>query len=105
MDLSQAHPVSVSVPETPIVTVFVRHSQDCKYKGDETWKKCSCRKHLRWTHGGKQYRRSARTRSWAQAEMNKRDVESKFAAAGGKPIGEMRVQAESRKSIEQAVQL
>ncbi len=54
MNLSQAHRITVSLPESPVVTVFVRHSPDCKYKGDETWKKCNCRKHLRWTHGGKQ---------------------------------------------------
>jgi integrase/recombinase XerD len=48
----------------PLVTVFVRHSPGCKYVGDEFCKRCNCRKHLRWTQDGKQYRRMAGTRSW-----------------------------------------
>jgi len=34
---------------TPVVAVYVRHSPDCKYKGDEYDKRCNCRKHLRWS--------------------------------------------------------
>jgi integrase/recombinase XerD len=67
----------------PVITVFVRHSEDCKYKGDEFWKKCNCRKHLRWTHNGKQHRKKAGTRSWAAAEGMKRKLESQYE---GKPL-------------------
>jgi site-specific recombinase XerD len=97
--------VTVSVTEVPVITIFVRHSADCKYRDDETWKRCNCRKHLRWTQGGKQFRRSAKTRSWTQAETNKRLLEAKFSAIAGKPVGDVRLQAESRKTIEQAVQI
>ena len=53
---------------TPIITIFVRHSPGCKYAGDEFHKGCKCRKHLRWSRGGKQYRKTAGTRSWELAE-------------------------------------
>jgi len=56
---------------TPIITIFVRHSPDCKYAGDEFTKVCRCRKHLRWSLGGKQFRKQAGTRSWAEAEEAK----------------------------------
>jgi integrase len=55
----------------PVITIFVRHSPSCKYAGDEFTKRCNCRKHFRWTQGGKQFRRTAGTRSWAEAEDNK----------------------------------
>jgi hypothetical protein len=29
----------------PVITIFVRHSADCKYYGEEFYKKCNCRKH------------------------------------------------------------
>lgn len=64
---------------TPIITIFVRHSPDCKYVGDEFCKRCNCRKHFRWSQDGKQYRRKAGTRSWAEAEENKRRLEDQLA--------------------------
>ena len=62
----------------PSVTIYVRHTAGCRYSGDETWKRCDCRKHLRWTFDGKQYRRSAKTRSWAIAEDVKRTKEEQY---------------------------
>jgi integrase/recombinase XerD len=61
---------------TPLITVFVRHSPGCKYAGDEFTKRCNCRKHLRWSLNGKQYRKQAGTRSWAEAE----EVKGRLAA-------------------------
>ena len=89
---------------TPVVTIFVRHSIDCRFRDDETFKQCKCRKHLRWSHAGKQYRQSAKTRTWEQAEKAKRRVEAAFddnltpsqAAASAVP--------EARKTIAIAVQ-
>jgi integrase/recombinase XerD len=52
----------------PVVTNFVRHSPGCKYAGDEFCKRCNCRKRFRWSQGGKQFRKQAGTRSWAEAE-------------------------------------
>ena len=63
---------------TPVVTIFVRHSADCKYAGDEFCRRCNCRKHFRWTQNGVQYRRTAGTRSWEQAEEGKRRLEDQF---------------------------
>lgn len=72
--------------EPPQVTIFVRHSADCKYKGDETWKRCDCRKHLRWSYEGKQFRESAKSRSWAGAEAAKRRIEDRYTSAGRAPV-------------------
>jgi integrase/recombinase XerD len=66
-------------PSAPIITIFVRHSPDCKYKGDEFEKRCRCPKHLRWSHERKQHRVSAHTRSWAAAEEKKREIEDQLA--------------------------
>lgn len=66
-------------PGPPIITIFVRHALDCKYSQDETWKRCDCPKHLRWTHERKQHRASARTRSWAEAERRKREIEDQLS--------------------------
>jgi hypothetical protein len=39
----------------PSITIFARHAVGCKYQGDETARRCDCRKHLRWSVGGRQY--------------------------------------------------
>ena len=83
---------------TPIITIFVRHSADCKYSGDEFWKRCNCRKHFRYTLHGKQYRRKAGTRSWEEAEKKKRELEDQLA-------GRMPAQTETRTPIADAVKL
>ena len=67
------------------ITIFVRHTPGCKYAGDEFAKRCSCRKHLRWTFNGKQFRKQAGTRSWAEAETAKRSLEDQLT---GKPAVE-----------------
>ncbi|MCU1296360.1 MAG: phage integrase, partial [Acidobacteriaceae bacterium] len=64
---------------TPVITVFVRHTARCKYAGDEFSKRCNCRKHFRWTQNGKQHRRQAGTRSWAEADEIKRRLEDQLA--------------------------
>jgi len=81
----------------PSISVFVRHNPSCKYRDDETWRRCNCRKHLRWTHNGKQFRQSAKTRSWQQAEDEKRRLETQFAGNGA-PI------VEETRTIEQLLQ-
>jgi hypothetical protein len=65
-------------PVTPVITIFVRHNPDCKYAGDEFCKRCNCRKHLRWSLGGKQHRKQAGTRSWTEAEEIKRRLEAQL---------------------------
>jgi integrase len=66
---------------TPVITIFVRHSADCDYKDDETYRRCKCRKHLRWTRDGKQYRQKANTRSWGEAERVKRELEDELSGS------------------------
>ena len=79
---------------TTVITVFVRHSPGCKYAGDEFTKRCSCRKHFRWTAHGKQYRRKAGTRSWAEAEDLKRKLEDSLSGrVPTKPTDELLLSA------------
>ena len=72
----------------PVITIFVRHSSDCKYAGDEFCKRCNCRKHFRWTQDGEQYRCKAGTRSWAEAETIKRRLEDQLAGRKTEPSAE-----------------
>lgn len=68
---------------TPLITIFVRHTPGCKFAGDEFNKSCRCRKHLRWSLGGKQFRKQAGTRSWTEAE----DAKARLVAQlSGQPI-------------------
>jgi integrase/recombinase XerD len=82
---------------SPIVTIYVRHKQGCKYEGDEFTKRCQCRKHFRWTQDGKQYRQTAGTRSWEEAEEIKRDLEAQLS--GKAPA------TDERKTIAQAIEV
>lgn len=68
-----------TTPGAPIITIFVRHRASCKYAGDEFEKRCRCPKHLRWSHERKQHRASAHTRSWAEAEEKKREIEDQLS--------------------------
>jgi integrase/recombinase XerD len=63
---------------TPLITIYTRHSAGCKHEGDELAKRCDCRKWLRWTQDGVRQRRKANTRSWAEAEQVKRDIEDQL---------------------------
>ena len=64
---------------TPVVTIFVRHSEGCKYAGDEFSRRCKCRKHFRWSQNGVQHRQKAGTHSWETAEELKRQLQDKLA--------------------------
>jgi integrase/recombinase XerD len=72
-----------SLPNTPVpsISIFVRHVKKCKYRDDENYKSCRCPKHLRYSHDGRQIRRSAGTRFWQQAEDVRRKLESSFIIA------------------------
>src|SRR3974390_2281942 len=76
--------------EAPLVTIFVRHSQECKYAGDEFCKRCNCKKHLRWSMNGKQFRKKTGARSWAGAEDKKRELEAQLM--GRDPTAEQQSQ-------------
>src|SRR5450631_4334124 len=64
--------------DAPVITIFVRHNAGCKYAGDEFTKRCDCKKHLRWTWQGKQFRKKTGARSWAAAEDAKRALEAQL---------------------------
>lgn len=57
----------------------------CKYAGDEFSRRCNCRKHLRWSQHGKQYRKKANTRGWAEAEAVKRELEDQLSGRVTEP--------------------
>jgi integrase/recombinase XerD len=84
----------------PTITIFVRHAASCRYKDDESWKRCNCRKHLRWFHNGVQRKASAKTRSWQEAENKKREMEDKFRT-GGTPTAI----TDARKTIADVIEL
>jgi hypothetical protein len=68
---------------TPLIMIFVRHSAGYKYEGNELARRFDCRKWLRWTQDGTRHRLKANTRSWAEAEQVKRDIEDQLT---GKPV-------------------
>lgn len=57
--------------DAPIVSIFVRHSADCQHKADPIFQRCNCRKHLGWNIRGRQFRKTAGTRNWKQAEAER----------------------------------
>jgi site-specific recombinase XerD len=50
------------------ISVFTRHSGDCDHADDNQYKRCDCRKSLYIYENGNVTYKSAKTRSWAQAE-------------------------------------
>lgn len=96
----------VQVVTIPSVTIFVRHRADCPRGRDEFFKNCKCSKHLRWSSDGKQYRQSAKTRTWSIAEDRRRDVEARFAGGDpARPVEVIKLEARSVPTIERAVEL
>ena len=90
--------------EIPSISIFVRHSADCEYRDDETYRKCRCKKHLRWTHNGRQYRQSAKTRTWSGAEEARRNLEAQFASGDRVPILQPQTIPNTQPKIATAVQ-
>src|ERR1700676_2054062 len=82
----------------PHVTVYVRHSATCPNKGDEFYRKCKCRKHLRWHYKNRLYRKAAQTRTWVRAEEAARRVEAQYDINST-------VVKDTRKSIDEAAEL
>jgi len=79
---------------------------DCPRGRDEFFKNCKCSKHLRWSSDGKQYRHSAKTRTWSIAEQRRRVIEARFAGSDpAKPLEAVKLEAMSAPTIERAVEL
>lgn len=83
---------------SPVITIFVRHAEGCKYSGDEFSRRCNCRKHFRWTRNGTQYRQKAGTRSWEEAEEIKRQLQDQLAGRTVEPRAE-----DSVRSVSEAI--
>jgi site-specific recombinase XerD len=97
---------AIRVAAAPSITIFVRHSGDCPHAGNEFYKRCGCSKHLRWSYGGRQFRQSAKTRTWSIAEERRHEIEARFKAADPiNPVGTVTVEAVTRQTIERAVEL
>jgi integrase/recombinase XerD len=64
-----------------IVSVWARHLPDCSHVGDPHYRQCACPKHLQWCVNGKQYRFSAKTRSWETATRKARQKEQELERA------------------------
>ncbi|MGC2101375.1 MAG: GIY-YIG nuclease family protein [Candidatus Sulfotelmatobacter sp.] len=61
----------------PAVKVFVRHKATCpSVVHGEFYQGCSCPKYLRYSHGTKQYRHAAKTRSWNDAEKERAELQN-----------------------------
>ena len=53
---------------TTTISLFVRHTAKCPKREDSQWKRCNCRKSIYLYEDGKVSYKSAKTRSWEQAE-------------------------------------
>jgi integrase len=60
-------------PSTTTITVLTRHAADCPQRANPQWKRCKCRKSIYIYEAGKVRYRSAKTRSWEQAEKVAQD--------------------------------
>jgi hypothetical protein len=104
----------MKVLPAPVVTVYVRHSASCRHAQEpagenkgEFARGCKCRKWLRYSLKGKQFRYPTKTRSWAEAEKQARKV---FNMLGGDPLAttlhtEADQDSDKAKTIEQAIEL
>jgi|SRR5579872_2562648 len=61
----------------PAITIFVRHSSDCPYKGD-AHPRCQCMKYLRWFKDGKPKTESTNSTYWEGAERARRKKEGEL---------------------------
>jgi integrase/recombinase XerD len=95
----------VSIPSVPLITIFVRHSASCPHKSDHFYRRCNCRKSLRYFYDGKQKVQSAKTRSWIHAEEAKRELEDYFRSpAAVQPPPAVTIETESQPTIGLTVQ-
>ncbi|QHN02948.1 tyrosine-type recombinase/integrase [Granulicella sp. WH15] len=94
----------VSIPSVPLVTIFVRHSANCPHKSDHFYRRCNCRKSLRYFYDGKQKVQSAKTRSWIHAEEAKRELEDHFRSPAAVQPPAVPVETESQPTIGLTVQ-
>ena len=61
-----------------VVSVWTRHSIDCPHRKDINYRRCGCPKHLHWHYEGRQFRKSAGTRSWEHALRRAQAIELQY---------------------------
>jgi integrase/recombinase XerD len=77
--------------------VYVRHSLDCLHQENPHWRRCNCRKWLYVYRDGKDSSRSAKTRSWEQAERVAQEIRDSWD-----PVKRKLAELEQRKRKEEA---
>lgn len=76
---TENHIPQIDPASTLTISVFTRHSEGCSQRENPQWRRCDCRKSIYIYEHGKVVYKSAKTRSWeqaekvAQAERDKRD--------------------------------
>jgi integrase/recombinase XerD len=59
-----------------LLSVYTRHSEDCKHYNDKLWRRCNCPKWIWGSHNGEFLRSSAKTRLWDEAEQYRHRLEN-----------------------------
>jgi len=67
-DLFHAGKLTSEVGSPMLLSVFSRHSADCKFAHDRSCRRCNCPKWVGGQVNGYYFRQSAKTRQWAEAE-------------------------------------
>jgi integrase len=70
-----------------MLSVYTRHSADCKHYGDKLWRRCNCPKWIWGSHDGEFYRLSAKTRLWDEAEQYRHRLEN-LASVPAQPVSQ-----------------
>jgi integrase len=70
-----------------MLSVYTRHSADCKHYGDKLWRRCNCPKWIWGSHDGEFYRLSAKTRLWDEAEQYRHRLENP-ASVPAQPVSQ-----------------
>jgi integrase/recombinase XerD len=100
--ISEPQPSAFKLAEPPVVTIYVRHSESCSHTGDEFYKRCDCRKWVRWTgHEGEQQKKTTKCRTWAGAERFRSNLMDSFAAIiRGKSVSDTRQSVTPREAVD-----
>src|SRR5207344_452351 len=80
---------------------YVRHAGSCPHREDDSYPRCDCPKALRWSRGGKQYRKAAGTRTWRAAEDKAAELQRSLDT-GGTP--EVQITQPSAQTIPAAIE-
>lgn len=66
--------------------MYVRHAGSCPHREDDSYPRCDCPKALRWSRGGKQYRKAAGTRTWGAAEDKAAELQRSLDTGGTREV-------------------